>query len=128
MLVGLSIGDSKSELADTLPKPVAHDHPTNDTGRTVTLAGRIEGLPVSNVLVRVLAVRPPGTNESVAIRDHPAVGKEAMSATGRFEISELPVHLLYRLLIAAPGFEAQVYDGADPLIGPVARRSSSGRS
>ena len=118
MLVGLSIGDRKSELADTLAKPVAHDHPTNDTGRTVTLAGRIEGLPVSNVLVRVLAVRPPGTNESVAIRDHPAVGKEAMSATGKFEISELPAHLLYRLLIAAPGFEAQVYDGADPLIGP----------
>src|SRR5688572_30726815 len=41
MLAGLSIGDSRSELADTLPKPAAHDHPTNDTGRTVTLAGRI---------------------------------------------------------------------------------------
>jgi hypothetical protein len=119
MLAGLSIGDRKSELVDTLPKPVAHDHPTNDTGRTVTLAGRIEG-PVSNVLVRVLAVRPPGTNESVAILDHPAVGKESMSVTGKFEIPELPAHLLYRLLIAAAGFEAQVYDGADPLLGPLA--------
>jgi hypothetical protein len=118
MLAGLSIGDSKSELADTLQKPAAHDHPTNDAGRTVTLAGQIDG-PVSNVLVRVLAVRPPGTNESVAIRDHPAVGKETTSATGRFEVPELPAHLLYRLLIAAPGFEAQVYDGADPLIGPL---------
>ena len=118
MLAGLSIGDRKSELADTLFEPVGHDHSTNDTGRTVTLAGRVEG-PVSNLLVRVLAVRPPGTNEAVAIRDHPAVGKESKSKTGSFEIPELPAHLLYRLLIAASGFEAQVYDGADPLINPL---------
>jgi hypothetical protein len=118
ILAGLSIGSGKGDLADTL-KPVTHEHSTNDTGRTVTLAGRVDGLPVSNVFVRVLAVRPPGTNDSVAIRDHPAVGREVNSAMGKFEIPDLPAHLLYRLLIAAPGFEAQLYDGADPLLGPL---------
>jgi len=122
MLAALSIGDAKLDVPDTLARPASHDHPTNDTGRTVSLAGRIDGLPVSNALVRVLAVRPPETNDSVAILNHPAVGREVMSEIGKFEIADLPAHLLYRLLVAAPGCEAQVYDGADPLLSPVVLR------
>jgi protocatechuate 3,4-dioxygenase beta subunit len=119
MLAALSVGPAEAEtLADTLPRPTQHTHPTN--GQAIALSGRVHGPSgeaIEKALVRVLAVRPPGTN-AVSILDHQAVNRETFTdSAGRFQLTNVSPDFVYRLLFAAQNFETELFDGADPLAG-----------
>jgi uncharacterized GH25 family protein len=125
MLAAMSVGPAGLvKVADTLPKPGTHTH--NSSTETISLSGHVYGPtgdPISNAVIRVLSVRPPGTNDSVNIFDHPAVNRETHSdRAGKFEFQNVSPNLLYRLLFAARAFQTDLFDGADPLAGEVAIR------
>lgn len=132
MVAGITVGLAKFERGeDTLPKPASHTHPGSNDAQTVTMSGRLlseNTEVVANALVRVLAVRKPGTNEPAFIRDHPMTGRETTSdRQGNFELQNVSSSWLYRLLVIPNGFEPQVYDGADPLAGPLDIRVVRGK-
>jgi hypothetical protein len=79
-----------------------------------------DGKPIAGALVRVIGVRDFNTSYDESDTEGPPVGTEARTgADGRFTLPPLPDNKLYRLLVAAEGFEPFPYGGADPKSDPI---------
>ena len=125
MVAAMSVGPASAEpLPDTLPAPKS---PYPDlrprSGEFVPAEGTVQGKdgkPVVGALVRVIGVRNLNTSYNESDMESPPVGIEVKTgADGRFTLPPLPDNKLYRLLVAADGFEPFPYGGVDPKSDPI---------
>ncbi len=125
MVAAMSVGPADAKpLPDTQPAPRS---PYPDlrprSGELVRGEGTVQdkdGKPIAGALVRVIGVRDFNTSYSQSANEGPFIGIEARSGEdGRFTLPPLPDDKLYRLLVAADGFEPFPYGGADPKSDPI---------
>ncbi|MDB6024928.1 MAG: hypothetical protein JWM68_1151, partial [Verrucomicrobiales bacterium] len=130
LIAGITVGNKNATL---LPNTLSSLPPDSDNlerkGEHVSTSGKVltvPGVAISNGTVRIVGVREIKSSEDAL--DHPAIGKETKTdGAGHFEFSNLPDNRLYRLLVQSEGLESYVFNGVDPLRGPVEMRLSTAR-
>jgi protocatechuate 3,4-dioxygenase beta subunit len=125
MVAGISVGP-----ADAAPMPDTQAAPKSPypdlrprSGELVRAEGTVQskdGKPIADALVRVIGVRDFNTSYNASAAEGPPVGTEVRTgADGHFVLPPLPDNKLYRVLVAAQGFEAFPYGGLDPKSDPI---------
>jgi protocatechuate 3,4-dioxygenase beta subunit len=130
MVAAISVGPSNAEaLPDTQPalkSPYPDLRPRS--GEPVRAEGVVrakDGKPIPGALVRVTGVRDFGTTYFDSSVEGAPIGTETRTdAEGHFALPPLPENKLYRVLVAADGFEAVPYGGVDPKSDPIQVRLS----
>jgi hypothetical protein len=125
MIAAISVGASNAEpLPDTqsaLKSPYPDLRPRS--GELVRGEGVVktkDGQPIAGALVRVGGFRDFEANDFDSSGEGSAIGAEARTdAAGHFTLPPLLDNKLYRLLVAADGFEPAPYGGADPKSDPI---------
>ena len=128
LLVAMSTGPAAVDpLPDTVPQPAAPypDFRPRD-GSLLPASGRIatdDGQPIPAAKVRIVAARKLNTADYESTTDDPAVNLTAITdAVGHFTLPPVADNRLYRLLVAATGFEPAYYRGLDPKSDPIELR------
>ena len=125
VVAAISVGPAEAaRLPDTVPalkSPYPDLRPRS--GELVRGEGTVQtkdAQPIPDALVRIVGVREFNTSPSESDTDGPPVGTEVRTdAGGRFTLPPLPDNKLYRLLVAAKGFESLLYGGLDPKSDPI---------
>ena len=125
MVAAMTVGPvGAARLPDTVP-PLKSPYPdlrprSGEPARAEGLVQGKDGKPVPGALVRVIGVRGFNTSYRESVTDGPPVGTEARTGPdGRFTLPPLPDNKLYRLLVAAEGFDAFPYGGVDAKSDPI---------
>jgi uncharacterized GH25 family protein/protocatechuate 3,4-dioxygenase beta subunit len=125
MVAAMSVGPSEAApLPDTLPalkSPYPDLRPRS--GELLRGEGMVQGKdgkPIAGALVRVIGVRGFNTSYNESDTEGPPVGTEVRTdKDGRFTLPPLADSKLYRLMVAAEGFEPFPYGGFDPKSDPI---------
>ena len=125
MVAAISVGPANAEaLPDTQAAPRS-PYPdlrprSGEMARGEGVVQTTNGQPLAGALVRVTGLRDFGTTSFDSSAEGPGLGAETKTdAAGHFVLPPLPDNKLYRLIIAADGFEAAIYGGADPKSDPI---------